>query len=931
MIGQRIGPYEVTAKIGAGGMGEVYRARDTKLNRDVAIKVLPQAFAADQDRLTRFTREAQTLAALNHPNIAQIHGLEEAAGTRALIMEFVDGDELSALIAGGHPEAESVSSKLRDSGSATSRESLQPDAAGVGPRRREGSRAPRGLKIDDALPIARQIADALEAAHEAGIVHRDLKPANIKIKADGKVKVLDFGLAKAMDSAASGAAAMNSPTLTNRATEMGVILGTAAYMAPEQAKGKAVDKRADIWAFGVVLHEMLTGRRMFEAESVAETLGLIFARDPDLAALPADTPASVRDLIARCLVRDPRQRLRDIGDARIALESSPASAVRAPESSRAPVPPSTRARWYWPAALVASIVIAPLVAGNFWAPAVQAPSPVARLSIVLPPGHQLQDPRVVPLAVSPDGTHLVYAASAAGKVMLYHRALDAAQAEPIAGTEGGQSPFFKPDSKWVGFFAGGQLKKVALDGGALEVLCPAPTARGGSWGDDGHVYFAPTTFSSIWRVAETGGAAAEFTHLDREQGEVRHQWPQKLPGGGGLIFTVWIGPGRDEKSVAMQTAAGERRLLVRGGEHGRYVPPGYLVYARSDNLMAVPFDLERPGPASGAPTRLPSLVHGEAAEGSGFEVSSAGVLATLPVSSERLSRRVAIVDQSGRAEALPIPVNAYEQVRISPDGKQAIVQLLEGVVTLWLYDFERASLTPLVKASSSSQVGVWTVDSKRVIYRGTRKGSRNLYWRAADGTGVEERLTTKEGVVQSPQSVSSDGNWAIFSEGGLGTGSDLWKVSLTGDKKVQQILVTPTNETEAVVSPAGGGWLAYVADDAGRDEVYVQPFPGPGPRIPISRNGGDEPLWSRDGRQLFFLNRDKFMAADVTMSPAFSASAPRQLYEAQFMVSPNNTTSYSLAPDGKRLLRVQAVQPEQPATRIEVVVNWTEELRRLVK
>jgi Tol biopolymer transport system component len=914
--GARIGPYEVVTSIGAGGMGEVYRARDTKLQRDVAIKVLPELVTADADRVARFAREAQLLAALNHPNIAQVYGLEETKDGHALVMELVDGQTLSEVISAAIDHASSASETRR--------------AVGVGPHGRPGKSG--GLSLDDALPIARQIADALEAAHEKGIIHRDMKPGNVMLTRDGQVKVLDFGLGKALEPDPSSSVS-NSPTMTVRATQAGMILGTAGYMSPEQAKGRAADKRSDVWAFGCILYEMLTGRRAFEGEDVSDTLASVLRGEPDWTALPANLPPAIRTLIERCLVKDRTRRISDISTAKFLLNepgiTGTTSALGA-SASTAARPRSVRVSLAV-AAVVAAIVLTAVVMTSL-GPSGGAPSTgtVRRLSVLLPPGRLLEEVDLAPIAVSPDGSHLAYTAIADGKVLLYQRALDDVEAKALAGTEGAQSPFFSFDGRWIGFFAGGQLKKVALGGGALEVICPASHGRGGTWGDDGQIYFAPTNRTGIWRVSANGGTPTEFTRLAADQGEVSHRWPQILPGNQGLLFTVWTGPGPDEKSVVMRMATGEQRVIVRGGDRGRFVPPGYLVYGRNDNLMALPFNPAQPGSGGAVPIRLPGHLTGSTQESPGFEVSSSGVLATVPAGPERLARRLVWVDESGRTEPLPVPAQTYEHAVISPDGKQAVVQVLEGVVNLWLYNLERRSLTPFVKAASSTQAPIWTPDGKRVIYRGTRKGSRNLYWKAADDTGAEERLTTKDGVNQTPQSVSADGKWVIFAEVGGDTGQDVFRVSLDGKRTVEPLVAGPINEGSGIVSPAPGTWLAYTAEYSGRVEIYVRPYPGPGPRLPISRDGGAEPLWSRDGRKLFFVNGDKFMVADVTLSPSFSASVPRQLYEAPFTLSANSATPFSQAHDG-RFLRVQPVHPDPPATRIDVVINWLEELKRLVR
>jgi Protein kinase domain len=559
-LGTRLGPYEVTAQIGAGGMGEVYRARDTKLDRSVALKILPQSFAQDAKRLARFEREAKTLASLSHPNIAIIHGFEEADGIKALVMELVEGPTLADRIAQGP------------------------------------------IPVDEALPIAKQIAEALEAAHEQGTVHRDLKPANVIVRPDGTVKVLDFGLAKAIAGEA-GTDLANSPTVTALATRAGVLLGTAAYMSPEQARGKAVDKRTDIWAFGCVLYEMLTGTCAFAADDVSGTLAHVPMKELEWEALPASTPASIRHLIQRCLQKDPERRLRDIGDAGFQIEDAQNAAPSGAATARRR---KSQERVSWMAAML--IVVVGMTTLNFRrAPAPQGSPAVARLTVVLPAGDRLGSLNNAAVALSPGGTQLAYVGVKDSHQQLYFRSLDGVDSKAISGTEGATSPFFSPDGQWIGFFALGKLKKVSVAGGAVEILCDAPSRDGfgGSWGPDNSIYFAPGGGAGLWKVSASGGIPTEVTGLDRSYGEISHRWPQVLPGGKALLFTVWMGPGFDEHRIDVQALqTGKRRVLVRGGTTGRYVASGHLVYARADALMAVRMDLDRLETVSDAPLTL---------------------------------------------------------------------------------------------------------------------------------------------------------------------------------------------------------------------------------------------------------------------------------------------------------------------------------------
>jgi eukaryotic-like serine/threonine-protein kinase len=903
--GTLVGCYEIVSMIGAGGMGEVYRARDTKLNRDVAIKVLPDLFTEDPDRFARFTREAQTLAALNHPNIAHVHGLEESpsgsgrAGVRALVMELVEGEDLSAVIARGP------------------------------------------IPLAEALAVARQIADALEAAHEQGIVHRDLKPANIKLRGDGTVKVLDFGLAKAMDPVGqSGPDAMNSPTLTVRGTQMGIIVGTAAYMAPEQARGKTVDRRADIWAFGVVLFEMLTGDQAFKGDDISEVLATVLKSDPDWRALPPEMPGAIKRLLRRCLEKDPRKRLSAISDARLELDESdpaPGAIVDALGLSRRRSIGMNAAL-----GLVALTILATVGAMIFLdhAPAASGSGPLARLSIVLPDGDEVVDTSLRPLAISPDGTRVAYVALRDGVQRLFLRTLADATPLALAGTEGAHCPFFSPDGQWIGFFAQGKVKKAAVGGAAVQVIADgAPDARGGTWTRDGTIYFAPTNVSGLWKVPASGGTATEFTQLDVARGEISHRWPEAPPDGETLLFSSWTGPGPDERSVVavnLNTAA--RRELVPGGEAARYLSPGYLAYSRLDALLALRWTPSLPKPADAAPVSLPEFARMENEGGADYAVSTTGTLAYVAGGAARYAQRIVWVDRvSGAAEALPLPERDYEGIKLSPDGQRAIVQIREGAIGLWLYDFTRHTLTPFATAGGSSQAPAWTPDGRRIVYRGTRSGTRNLYWRSADGTGEEQRLTTKPGVIHTPGSVSPDGRWVVFTEQGGGQlrGASLWATRLEAgaspgsgraepaDGSAPRKLVEGAN---GQISP-NGRWLAYQSVTSGQLDVYVVPFPDSGPRIPISVNGGGDPLWSRDGRELFYTSGDQLVAVAVTSGATLAVGAPRVLYEGRYRPGPNAVTAFSVAPDGRRFLRVQQVQPDRPVTRIEIVLNWVTQLQ----
>ncbi len=893
--GIRLGPYEIVAPIGAGGMGEVYRAKDTNLNRDVALKILPESFALDADRVARFKREAQVLASLNHPNIAAIYAVETTPDvvSTALVMELVEGEDLSAIIA----------------------------------------RSP--IAIADALPLAKQIADALEAAHEQGIVHRDLKPANIKVRADGTVKVLDFGLAKALapEGASATAEAMNSPTMTARATAMGMIIGTAAYMSPEQAKGKAVDKRADIWAFGVVLYEMLSGRRAFAGEDITDTLTAVLRDTPDFAALPAGTPQRLRRLLERCLDRDIKMRLRDIGEARVEIAKIESGVTDSSSMSGASAmsPPGRRALGLpIVVATIAATVLATVGATLVLTPTAAPPANnrVVSLTIALPEGDVVGSTQWLALAVSPDGSHVAYIGVRGGKSQLFVRALAEPEPKALDGTDFAAMPFFDPSGRWIGFFAQGKLKKIGIGGAGLTVVTDdAPFARGGTWATDDTIYFAPSSMSGLFAVPAAGGTPKAVTRLDPARGEVSHRWPQILPDQRTILFSNWIGPGVDERQVAvLSLTTGERHILVPGGDTPRYVD-GYLVYGRKDSLFAVPWQPSHTAIGQVESTLLPAQPRFDA-ESANYAVSDHGVLAYLQGSPARHESRVLWVDRDGHSEALPVPARSYELVSLSPDGRRAVVQINENSVTLWLYDFSRNTLTPFVTPGGSSQAPVWTPNGERVIYRGTRAGTRNLYWRRADGMGVEEVLTKKDAVIQTAQSVSPDGRWLVFSESGANGASDILAIDLTGPDaagpRTPRVLAqTPARETNGRVSP-DGHWLAFISDASGRDELYVQPFPDPGPSQQVSVGGATEPIWSHSGRELFYrpASGDGLMVVPVTLAPTFVPGQPRVQFQGRFKLNVNSNTPYDISLDDRRFLRVQPGRVDSAITRIEVMLNW---------
>jgi len=913
--GLRLGSYEIVAPIGAGAMGEVYQARDTKLNRDVALKVLPDSFASDVARLARFTREAQMLAALNHPNIAHLHGLEESSGVRALVMELVDGDDLSLHIGRG------------------------------------------AMALDEALPIARQIAHALSAAHEQGIIHRDLKPANIKVRADGTVKVLDFGLAKAIEPlSSSAAAAIANSAITSPAalTGAGMILGTAAYMSPEQAKGRAADRRTDVWAFGVVLYEMLTGERPFKGDGVPDTLASVLTRQPDWTALPATTPPLIRRLLRRCLEKDRTRRLADMADARLDIDD----ALSAPDVDASAESPTsrTRERLAWASALL-FVGMAAVAMAAWGTRSVSTPPETTRTLLSVAPTGQSSTanpleqrvggirPTRTAVALSPDGKTLVFGAIWGGGQQLYARAMNQLSAMPISGTNGGSSPFFSPDGQWVGFTADGELRKVPLSGGPAVTLCKAAALFGASWGSDGTIVFAFARNGGLWRVPAAGGTPEALTAL--QPGEYSHRLPHVLPGGRAVIFTIMKGAylWDDTQIVVRSLDTGAQAVLVTGGSDGRYVSTGHLIYVRLGTLMAVPFDPVRLTVSGGATGVIDDVM--EAANrnlsdmdntlAGQFTVSDTGALVYLTGGAVAAAERsLAWVDRQGTSQTLPAPPRPYFVPRLAPDGQRVAVSTI-FVRQVWSFDIARGALSP-VTVDGQSGYGIFSPDGKRVVYRsGTAGGEDNLYWKASDGSGVAERLTTSTRS-QTPASWSPDGTTLAFVEEGDSTGFfqfDIRVLSIA-DRKTRAVVQTTANEMAPEFSP-DGRWLAYVSNQSGRSEVYVQPYPGPGERHLISTNGGNQPAWNPNGRELFYVQGMSFgvpmtlMSVSVEATPAFRAGTPERLFESVDLRSAWGR-SYDVAADGRRFLMALDKEPAKyaPPAQMIFVQQWFEELKRLV-
>jgi serine/threonine-protein kinase len=896
LVGRRLGVYQVLALLGAGGMGEVYRARDTRLGRDVALKVLPREFSDHPDRLARFEREARALAALNHPHIATIHGVEDvelsigtgpSTAVHALVLELIEGDTLAARIyqSGGRQ--------------------------GVG-----------GLPIDDAVTIARQIAEALEAAHEKGIIHRDLKPANVKITPDGLVKVLDFGIAKLPPGNARDAESPDQSTLTVADTREGLIIGTAAYMSPEQARGQTIDKRTDVWAFGCVMYEMLSGRAAFARKTSTDTLAAILESEPDWRALPDTTPPGMRRLLRRCLAKDPKYRLRDIGDARLEL----ADVLTTVDAESIGVPSgSAQASRRWRQIVVGVGLVALGAASallwTFSRPAVQPPSPALTRTMITLPSDQELDTRggAHPLAIAPDGRRIAYVADAGGRTQLYIRSMDAFEPKPIAETEGAQYPFFSPDGEWVAFFAAGKLKRVAVRGGSPLTICDAPiVGNGATWSPDGTIVFDPGN-AGLLRVAATGGAPEPLTTRDQNIDNGNLSWPQFLPNGRGLLATVRVAGGATSVLAVLSLETREWRRLGPGSQ-AQYLPSGHLLYhavtVREGELQVVAFDAESMTIRGTPVAALDTVFRAQNGGAAYFAVAQTGTLVFTPGG---YARTLVRVNRDGRRTPITDDRRGFRHPEISPDGRLVAVTVDPRPSQVWVYDIARRSGIPL-STTGHSLGPVWSRDGRRVAY----SSEMDMFWRAADASGAAERLLTREGA-QYPTSWSADGD-LLFDDSAVPTqvSSDIWVLPLKGPPR--PLIATAREERAGRLSP-NGRWVAYHSDESGRLEVYVRPFPNVDDRKwTISTAGGRRAVWASSGRELFYAAGSAIMRVPVTtQGTTFSAGTPEALFSGPFDLA---TTDFSITPDGSHFIMVEG-DPNARPTQIHVVSGWNEEVTHL--
>jgi serine/threonine protein kinase len=890
----QLGPYEILSPLGAGGMGEVYRARDTRVNRQVAIKLLPASFANDEDRLRRFEQESLATSALNHPNILTVHDFGTHEGSPYIIAELLEGEELR-------------------------------DQLGGGP-----------MTLRKAIDFAQQITNGLAAAHSKGIVHRDLKPENIFITTDGRVKILDFGLAKLRPQGSPVGSGSNVET-QRAITDPGTIMGTVGYMSPEQVRGQEVDHRSDLFSFGLILYEMLAGRRAFQAESLAETMAAIVKEDPpDLIEANGKVPLQLERLVRRCLEKKPDRRFQTASDLGFALEAlSVSSGSSQLSASLTSALPASARRWNRERLLwgIAGLALGAVVAGIlFWLLAGRSASPlstsrpVRRLTIKLPDTEPLALSKFGPLgigrtavALSPDGSLLVYAAERNGKSQLFLRALSQFDARPMPGTEGANSPFFSPDGRSLGFFSENKLKKVSLQGGEPVTLCEARIPHGATWGTDDTIVLADSEGLSLSRVSASGGNKEVLPNKSAD----RAFFPQFLPGDKAVLYSTNNQYSPDYgKIVALTLATGEGRVVLEGGTNPRYAASGHLVFARAGAILAAPFDVSRlevTGPAV-------TLIEGIRIEEWGaaqFALSSEGTLVYVNGGPAWIGK-LTWVDQQGISKPLAAPAQAYGPVSISPDGQRLAVAVAGSTSDLWVYDLTRGTFNRLTVEGSNYRP-LWTPDGKRIVYyRVNGPNQFQMVSQVADGSDLAEVLITSRYLL-NPSSWSPDGKLLAIQENSADTGFDVLMLPLEGDRQPIPWLKTKFNEWGPVFS-GDGKWIAYVSDESGTYEVYMRPYPGPGGKRQISTNGGEEVLWSRDGHTLFYRNALTWMSVAVQTQPEFRADPPKVMFEGPYLNVPG--LSYDVAPDGKHFLMIEENQKQPPTTQLNVVLNWFEELKR---
>ena len=877
MIGEKLLHYEITARLGEGGMGEVYRATDTRLNREVAIKVLPEAFVEDTERLARFDREAKLLASLSHPNIGGIFGLEESDPHRFLVLELIEGDTLAERLAGG------------------------------------------SIPLGEALPIALQIADALQAAHAQGIVHRDLKPANIKLAPGGPsgptVKVLDFGLAKAWEQPGGAPDLTLSPTLSAQMTQVGVILGTASYMSPEQARGQEADKRADIWSFGVVLFEMLAGGRIYGGDTVTDILGAIVHKDPDWSVLPPNLPAGVTRLLKRCLEKDRAHRLQDIGDARLEIEEALEGPVEVDTAQRQ----TNLTRWLpWSIAALALMAAGwALMRGQAASPA--EPQGIARYTVLLPNDHTISRTGQS-VALSPDGKTVAVTSMLESGGGVFLRSRESFEVRRIEGTEGSADVFFSPDGRWLGFVKDGEIRKVSLAGGTPSTLSGgAPEPYGAAWGDDGTIVFAGSWGGTISRVPAAGGVPEALTRLDRDAGEAAHLWPEILPGSQTVLYTAWSPLGGGQTSiVAFTVGTRETEFLLPDARVPRYSATGHLLFMRGGTLMAVPFDAERVE-LQGDPVPLEEDVRRYSnSYGAVFDVSADGDLVFQGGGEWEAKRELVWVDRRGHFEPALEDQRDFARPTLSPDGQRLAVTVRGPVFNIWVYDLVRGTRGQLTREADNG-AAEWLPVGNALVHWSNLGGPYGIYQTEADGSSAPTLLVEAEGDLGGP-AISPDGRTLIFENTPPGDNDGLFVLDLEQEGEVVTFVDSDGNDRNPEFVP-DGRWVAFQSDQSGRVEIYVAPFPGPGATWLVSSGGGHDPEWSRDGRELYYWQGNKFMAVAVDAEADLRLGKPEMLFE-----SDQFADSYAVGADGRFFMVRQLIEEGPEKRLLDLVLNWPGEL-----
>ena len=884
--GTQLGPYEITGPLGSGGMGEVYRARDTRLDRSVAIKILPAHLSSDPARKQRFEREAKTISSLNHPHICVLHDIGSQDGIDYLVMECVEGETLAQRLEKGPLPPEQV------------------------------------------LKFGAQIADALDKAHRSGVIHRDLKPGNIMLTPTG-AKLLDFGLAKPAVPL-STAATLTVTASASPITEQGTIVGTFQYMSPEQIEGKELDNRSDIFSFGAVLYEMLTSKRAFEGKSQLSVASAILEKEPaPIASIKPLTPPGLDHIVQKCLAKSPEERWQNCADLAGELKwiASRGSQVLLAQPTAKP-----GGFWNWGAVTPWAICLFSLVALGafvFWNQKPTVPAPVSRFVITLPPSQKLAGLNQSAVALSGDGSLLAYVAAQNGIQQIYLRPLNGLESRAVPGTEGAVNPFFSPDGQWLGFFADSKVKKVALNGGAAITLADSTFPGGASWDSHGVIAFSPRSPSPLLQVSEGGGATQPLARL--EKGETIHRWPDFLPGGKVVLFAssttsfAW-----DNAQIAAQSlATGQRSHLLEGAVSPRFASSGHLIYERNGDLFAVPFDSRQLAITGNAVPVVEHVLRSATTGATQYSISNTGSLVYVSGGTQADQRTFVWVNRNGVEQPLPAPPRSYLFPRISPDGRRIAVGITGIGAQIWIYDLSRDTLTRFTFEGEVNMNTVWTPDGQRVLFqsRGSATSPGDVSWQRADGSGGFERLASHESSIV-PMSMSPDGQYLAFVEVNPVTSNDIWILRMN-DRTATPFLRTPFTESVAQFSP-DGRWLSYVSNESGRFEVYVQPFPGPGGKYLISTDGGTEATWNSNGREIFYRSGDKMMAVDITTHPSLSAGKPHMLFKGPYYPSPATATNYSVAPDGQRFLMLKSLDTAESTTQINVVLNWFEELKQRV-